>query len=158
MAVNGSTQLVIFAITLLLITPSLSLSVHQNLNDKTVDSTTVETKGTGFLSKVVNFLWSSSESGYQHTWPVSGYSLTKTFLFVSHYLINFIEQNKCWWWWVVEFAGHRIWMENSNRDDNRIPRICIRDCGRCWWRWNICNHAFSHHWIWSKIFYCNLQM
>lgn len=71
MAVNGSTLFgVIFAITLVLISPSLSLSVHQNINDKTMNSTTVEMaeEGAGFLSKVLNFLWSSG-SGYQHTWP-----------------------------------------------------------------------------------------
>jgi len=76
MAVNGSTLFgVIFAITLVLISPSLSLSVHQNINDKTMNSTTVEMaeEGAGFLSKVLNFLWSSG-SGYQHTWPVTVYS------------------------------------------------------------------------------------
>lgn len=27
--------------------------------------------GGSFLSKAINFLWQSGESGYQHVWPVS---------------------------------------------------------------------------------------
>ncbi|XP_027929898.1 sulfite exporter TauE/SafE family protein 3-like [Vigna unguiculata] len=74
MALNGSKHgwdvRVVGVIFLLFVSPSLSVSVHENPNEKTMDPTMVETReGSGFLSKVANFLWSSSGSGYQHTWP-----------------------------------------------------------------------------------------
>jgi len=92
MALNGSKHGwdvrvvgVIFTVFLLFVSPSLSVSVHENPNEKTMDPTMVETReGSGFLSKVANFLWSSSGSGYQHTWPVIySHSFTKTLLSVS---------------------------------------------------------------------------
>ncbi|KAG4978949.1 hypothetical protein AAZX31_13G338700 [Glycine max] len=71
MAVKGSPQRwdmrLVLTITLLLI--SVSVSALQHVSHKNINPTTVETTQTSFLGKVVNFLWSSSGSGYQHTWP-----------------------------------------------------------------------------------------
>ncbi|KOM44522.1 hypothetical protein LR48_Vigan05g212700 [Vigna angularis] len=71
MAVNGSKQVVgvIFTLFLLFVSPSLSLSVRQNPNETTNHTVVETTESPAFLSKVVNFLWSSAGSGYQHTWP-----------------------------------------------------------------------------------------
>ncbi|TKY48169.1 copper-transporting ATPase HMA5 [Spatholobus suberectus] len=73
-SVNGSSRrwdvrLVGMALTITLLLISASVSAHQNENHTEIDPTSVETTGTSFLSKVMNFLWSSSGSVYQHTWP-----------------------------------------------------------------------------------------
>ncbi|XP_027344211.1 sulfite exporter TauE/SafE family protein 3-like isoform X2 [Abrus precatorius] len=69
MAVNGSAQwyvgLVATSITITLLLISPFVSAHQN--DKY--PTTAETNDTSYLAKVINLLWRSSGSGYQHIWP-----------------------------------------------------------------------------------------
>lgn len=75
--VNGSSQrsdvrLVGMAFTISLVLISVSVVfAHQHVNHTKIDPMIVETPKTSFLAKVMDFLWNSSGSGYQHTWPVS---------------------------------------------------------------------------------------
>jgi len=111
MAMNGSPRRwdVRLVLTFSLLLISASVSALEHVNHKKIDPTTAETS---FLGKVMNFLWSSSGSGYEHTWPVS--VLTHLLLLllwfssklfslslsdpISLYLVNFIEQWNYWKW------------------------------------------------------------
>ncbi|KAL2968167.1 hypothetical protein AAZX31_15G015300 [Glycine max] len=68
MAMNGSPRRwdVRLVLTFSLLLISASVSALEHVNHKKIDPTTAETS---FLGKVMNFLWSSSGSGYEHTWP-----------------------------------------------------------------------------------------
>ncbi|XP_020202813.1 sulfite exporter TauE/SafE family protein 3 [Cajanus cajan] len=71
---NGSSQrwserLVGMALAITLVLFSASASAHQHFNQTNIYPTAVGATQTSFLAKVKGFLWNSSGSTYEHTWP-----------------------------------------------------------------------------------------
>ena len=60
---------------------SMFASAERGLKLQESTDSKSEPSGSGYLSQLMNFLWQSGESGYQHVWPVSQTYLSEDSMF-----------------------------------------------------------------------------
>lgn len=113
-------------------------SVQETFQQDASTYSGTEKFNSGYLNKVLNFVWRPSRLGYEHVWPVS-----LTFLpFLMGFIVCFsFKFEMLLLYCIIGYAGNGIWMENCGGNNNWIHWGCFWDCGRSWRGWHFCSDA-----------------
>lgn len=84
-------SVLLYAAVLVSADRSMKLQVEEIRNfTKTAGGYYYAAEDSNLLLRVVNFLWQSGQSGYQHVWPVSRFSCFFSFISIHHCFCFFI--------------------------------------------------------------------